>query len=98
MQKPTSRIVAEIIEFVTQQPNVSKVLNRRDTHPSVACTQIACKFYKHHPSDPGRSAYDVVFGYYTKDDDLEKNDDVLVRVQVSEGSPPSFKILNVRYF
>jgi len=97
MQKPTSRTIAEIIEFVTQQNEVSEALNKRDRHPDAACTAISCRFYKRHPEDPTQSGFEVLFRYHTRDDDLERNDDVLVRVRAVDGDPPSFSILGVSF-
>lgn len=97
MQKPTSRLLAEIIEFVTHQPKIVKSLNKRDTHPEATGTHLSCRFYKHHKSDPKRSAYNVVFGYYTEDDNLEKSDDIYARVEVVDGNPPTFKLLGVKF-
>ena len=97
MEKPTSKLLSDIVEFVTNQKNIAEALSRRDNHKEVIGTSLSCRFHKRHSSDKKRAAYNVKFGYVTKNDDLEKNDDVLVRVEVVESSPPKFRILKVSF-
>ena len=95
MLKPTSRLITEIIEFVSQQQSVSTLLNQRDNHPMAAAVEVTCRFLRHDQANPARSAYDVKFMYATKDAALEKDDDIRVRVVVTDGPSPTFQLVDI---
>ena len=97
MSKPRSNIIADIIKFVRNHSEVTEALEKRDNASRAACTEIRCRFYKRHNSDPARSAYEVAFIYSVNDDDLENGDDVIVRVERNTNTPSYYKVLGVKF-
>ncbi len=98
MQKATSRLNSEIIEFVMRDNEVNNLLINRDKHPDAVGIEIACKFYKRNTTDNKFSTYTVDFIYDARHPSGERDDDVSVLVQVQEGNPPSFKILGLKKY
>ena len=81
-----------------RQSQVTNILAIRDNHFSVAGMELSCKFYRQHDTDPRFTAYTVDFSYNTKYPNSERDDDISVLVEVQQGNPPVFKILNIRAF
>ena len=96
MQKPTSDLNLQIIKYVMEQSQVKILLNARDVHKRTFGVEMNCKFYKRNTADHTKSAYIVEFVYEVDSDPLEMTDDVSVIVEVKEGNPPAFEILNIR--
>lgn len=98
MQKPTSDLNLQIIKYALQQPKVKILLDARDIEKRTFGIEMNCKFYKRNPTDHTKSAYIIEFVYEVDSDRLEKTDDVSVIVEVKEGNPPTFEILNIRNY
>lgn len=98
MEKPTSNLNFEIIQFVMRQSQVTELLIGRDRHPDAAGVELVCKFYKRNPTHSRLSAYTVDFIYNTRYPAREKDDDISVLVEVMEGNPPSFQIIDIRKY
>lgn len=88
----------QVIEYLMKQQKVRILLDERDNEKSTFGVEIRCKFFKPNPKDDSRSAYIVDFVYDTDDYNLQKNDDVSVKVEVIEGNPVSFKILGIKVY
>lgn len=97
MLKPTSSLLADIITFVINNQQVAHSLGARDNDQYTVASTINCRFFKKHP-DGGKAAYLVDFTYTTRYDEDEANDDVQILVEVTDGSPPHFAIVNVRFY
>jgi hypothetical protein len=98
MQKPTSQLNFEIISYIMNDGHIAQLLSARDNHPATTGVAIRCEFYKPHPTIPGRSAYNVDFIYSVTSNQLEVNDDVSVLIEVVQGNPVMFNILNVKTY
>lgn len=98
MQKPTSDLNLQIIKYTIQQPQVKVLLDARDAEKRTFGIEVNCKFYKRNPADHTKSAYIIEFVYEVDSDPLEMTDDVSVIVEVKEGNPPTFEILNIRKY
>ncbi len=98
MQKPTSTILADILNFVLNDSRVMKSLAKRDNDEFTTAMETRCRYFKRHPSDPAKAAYVIDFLYATKYQQDEEKDDVSILVEVTEGTPPSFEIRDVRFY
>lgn len=99
MQKPTSDLIFHIIRYVIENPDIKRKLSGRDNSPDAFAKNIKCEFYKNHSTNKSLSAYKVYFMYCTRyPEELEETDDIVVLVEVKEGSPPTFRILSVKVF
>jgi hypothetical protein len=63
MQKPTSELNFQIIEYIMQQSQVKALLDARDKEKRTLGMEISCKFYRRSPGGSSRSAYIVDFVY-----------------------------------
>jgi hypothetical protein len=98
MQKPTSRLNFEIIEFVMRDNEVNQLLINRDKHPSAFGIEISCRFYKINASDSRFASYTVDFIYDARHPSGEIQDDISVLIQVKEGDVPEFRILGIKRY
>jgi hypothetical protein len=96
MQKPTTELNFAIISHILQSNQVRSLLDARDHEPHTTGISLHCEFFERHPTDPHRSAYNVEFTYSVNSEQLERNDDVSVTIEVIEGNPVGFHILNIR--
>jgi hypothetical protein len=51
MQKPTTTLNFQIIEFVMRQSQITNLLSQRDNHDSTIGMELSCRFYKRHQTD-----------------------------------------------
>ncbi|MFZ1559029.1 MAG: hypothetical protein WAT37_03840 [Saprospiraceae bacterium] len=94
MLKPTSNIISAILAFVQNEPQVNKLLQERNNHDRTYCRSIVCSFHKQNSTNPAKAAYTVEFIYEVRDPKLETKDDVTLMVEVTDGTPFSFKIIS----
>ena len=93
MLKPTTALNQKILDFVLSDPGVQKWLNVRDAHKDAFARELRITFERQ-LDNPKQSGYRVDFTYNTRDPELEKTDDIIVYVIVTEGAMPSYKIVN----
>lgn len=98
MLKPTSVLLGEILNFLLNDPQVRNSLAARDNDQYTRADGINCRFFKLNPQDERRAAYLVEFVYLTKFSQDERNDDVEVLVEVTQGTPNQFAIRGIRYY
>jgi adenine C2-methylase RlmN of 23S rRNA A2503 and tRNA A37 len=98
MQKPTTQLNYAIISHVITDAQIAQMLSERDNHPQTTGVAIRCEFYKPHPTNHHRSGYHVDFVYSVNSDVLEHKDDISVLVEVIEGNPVTFNIINVKTY
>jgi hypothetical protein len=98
MQKPTAGLSFQIINYLMQQSQVRILLDARDNNKRTFGVEVSCKFYKRNLADHSKSAYIVEFVYEVDSERLEKTDDVSMTVEVKEGNPPIFHIVNIRNY
>jgi len=98
MQKPTSKLNVEIIEFVMQNNVIQNLLNARDSHSQTFGIEITCKFYSSNRNNPRLSAYKVEFIYDTQSQANNLRDDISVMVEVTEANPAQFIVRDILSF
>jgi len=98
MQKPTSLLNFEIMQFVMHDDEVLNLLHARDTHPYTFGIEMSCKFHSKNLQNPALSSYIVDFIYDAKQPANNINDDISIMVEVLEGNPAGFKILGIKKY
>lgn len=93
MLKPTSILNFRILEFLMKDTKLCKELKLRDTHKDAAIRELKVKFERHLTST--KTGYRVDFVYATRFPNLEKNDDIVVYIEVTEGNELKFKIVKI---
>jgi hypothetical protein len=94
MLKPTTALNTKILDFVMNDPKVQKFINGRDSHKDAFARELRVTFERQ-LDNPKQSGYRVDFTYNTRDTVLDKTDDVIVYVIVTDGAIPSYKIANI---
>ena len=95
MQKPTSLLNYNIIQFVMGDKQIIKLLQARDNHPTTFGIEISCRFLSPNNKNPHLSGYLVSFVYDAKSKTNNSADDISVTVEVSDNSQTPFKIIKV---
>jgi hypothetical protein len=89
MIKPTSRLMAQVIEFVRNDPSIRDLLDARDNDSRTSGAEITCRYLGLAPRNVAE--FQVNF-QYNAPDSKERTDDVAITVGVLPKNPPEFLI------
>ena len=94
--KPTAAIVNAVIEhIVSNSGRLSVDIQHRDNHPRTRASSVSCRFVEEF-SNPSQLIFDLDFAYIAPPN-LERNDDIAVRIEVTEQAGSlQFRIVDLR--